>query len=141
MILIEKIKKLYYLKILKRKYYRKGKCLRCGACCRNIYVRHEKDVIKTQEEFETIKKNSDYKFYHQIEVIGQDDFGLIFECTKFDKEKKLCKDHKNRPQICRSYPREEIFMLGAQLQEDCGYSFEPIEKFSEVLDRVLKKNK
>ena len=58
---------------------------------------------------------------------------------KFDKEKKLCKDHKNRPPICRNYPSEEIFKMGAQLQSDCGYSFEPIEKFYEVFEKVNKK--
>ncbi len=139
MTLFEKIKKFYHQKILKRNYYRFGKCKQCGRCCANIYVRHGKDIIKEESEFENIKKTDDYSFYQHIEVIGKDDFGLIFECKKFDKEKKLCKDHKNRPPICRNYPSEEIFKMGAQLQSDCGYSFEPIEKFCEVFEKVNKK--
>ncbi|MBQ8635675.1 YkgJ family cysteine cluster protein, partial [bacterium] len=136
---LKKLKKFYYLKILKKRYFRCGKCLKCGCCCENIYVRHNGDVIKTQEEFENIKNNDSYSFYHHISVIGKDDFGLIFECNKFDKEKRICKDHKNRPSICRNYPSEEIFSFGAQLQDKCGFSFEPIEKFDEILSKISKK--
>ena len=139
MTLFSQIKKFYYSKILKRKYYRYGKCARCGACCRNIYVRHGKDVIKTIEEFEKIKKTDDYSFYQHIEAIDSDEFGLIFKCNKYDDVKRICKDHKNRPSICRNYPSEGIFSFGAQLQEDCGYRFEPIEKFCEVFEKVNKK--
>lgn len=137
--LFEKLKKFYHLKILKRHYYRLGKCRRCGCCCENIYVRHKNKIIKTKEEFEQIKKNDSYSFYQHISVIDKDDFGLIFECDRFDKEKRLCKDHKKRPSICKNYPSEEIFSFGAQLQEGCGYSFEPIEKFDEIFKKVLKK--
>ncbi|MBQ8475765.1 YkgJ family cysteine cluster protein [bacterium] len=139
MTLFEKIKKFYFLKILRKKYYRLGTCKRCGACCRNIYVRHKNNVIKTKEEFANIQKTQSYSFYHHIKVIGQDDFGLIFACERYDEDKKLCKKHKCRPSICRNYPSEEIFSFGAQLQPDCGYSFEPIEKFSEIFKKISKK--
>ena len=137
--LFEKIKKFYHLKILRRRYYRHGECIQCGACCRNIYVRHHNNVIKTEEEFEKIKDWESYSFYHHINVIGKDDFGLIFECQKYDKEKRICTDHRKRPSICRNYPSEQIFSFGAQLQEGCGYSFEPIEKFNEVFSKVNQK--
>ena len=136
--IFNKLKKLYYLKILKRKYYRIGKCAKCGACCENIYVRHNGKVIKTKEEFHKIKKTDSYSFYHHISIIGCDDFGLIFECNRFDKEKRICTNHKNRPSICRNYPSEEIFSFGAQLQEKCGYSFKPIEEFGEVFLKICK---
>lgn len=139
MTLFEKIKKFYHIKILKRRYYRHGKCAMCGACCENIYVRHKNDVIKTKEEFAQIQKTENYSFYHHIRVIGQDDFGLIFACNKYDKEKRRCTDHKKRPSICKNYPSEAIFSFGAQLQDKCGYSFEPIEKFSEIFKKVNKK--
>ena len=134
-----KIKKLYHKHILKRKYFRHGKCKMCGACCQNIYVRHSNKIIESQEEFDKIRECDDYSFYKHIEVVGKDDFGLIFSCNKFDKDKKLCTDHKNRPPICRNYPSEEIFSFGACLQDDCGYSFTPIESFEEVFNKVLKR--
>ena len=134
-----KIKKFYHLKILKRKYFRYGKCAKCGCCCENIYVRHGKKIIETQEEFEQIKQVDLYSFYQHISITGKDEFGLIFECNRFDKEKRICKNHKKRPPICINYPSEEIFMMGAQLKEGCGYRFEPIEKFDEVFKKVCSK--
>ena len=137
--IFNKIKKFYHLKILKRRYFRNGFCKKCGCCCENIYVRHKNNVIKTQEEFEEIKKTDSYSFYQHITPVNQDDFGLIFECDRFDKEKRLCKDHKKRPSICINYPSEEIFSFGARLQDCCGYSFEPIEKFEEIFKKISKK--
>lgn len=135
----QKLKKFYYLKILKKKYYKTGKCVRCGCCCENIYVRHEGKVIKEIAEFEQIKLKDPYSFYKHISVVGVDEFGLLFSCNKFDKEKRLCKDHKKRPSICRNYPSEEIFSFGAQLQQKCGFCFTPIESFEEIFNKVLKK--
>ncbi len=112
----DKIKKFFHIYILKRKYYRHGSCLKCGACCTNIYIRHKNKVIQTIEEFEEIKKCDPYSFYHQIDVIDKDDFGLIFSCTWFNKDKRICSNHKKRPSICRNYPSEQIFSFGAQLQ-------------------------
>lgn len=137
--IINKIKKFYHLRILKRKYFRYGKCRMCGCCCENIYVRHGNKIIKTNEQFEKIKQNDNYSFYKHITPINQDDFGLIFSCNKFDKEKRLCTDHENRPTICKNYPSEEIFKIGAQLKDSCGYYFEPIEKFKEIFKKILKK--
>lgn len=139
--IFEKIKKYYHLKVLKRKYYRLGKCVKCGCCCENIYVRHKGKVIQTQEEFEQIKKTDNYSFYKHITPINKDDFGLIFSCDKFDKEKRLCKDHKHRPSICKNYPSEEIFSFGAQLQDKCGFYFTPIVSFDEVMKKISKKTK
>lgn len=136
----EKLKRFYHLKILKKKYYRLGKCAQCGCCCENIYVRHHGRVIQDEAEFEKIKKSDNYSFYQHISVINKDDFGLIFSCDKFDKEKRLCTDHKNRPSICKNYPSEEIFSFGAQLQDKCGYSFEAIIPFCEVFEKVRKKS-
>lgn len=139
--LTEKLRKFYHLQILKRRYYRFGKCVCCGACCENIYVRHNSKIIQTIDEFENIKKTDNYSFYQHIKVIDKDELGLIFACEKFDKEKRLCKDHKNRPSICKKYPSEEIFKMGAQLCSKCGFSFSPIEKFDEVLKKVSKNPK
>lgn len=132
------LKKFIYKTILRRTYYRVGKCSMCGLCCQKIYVRH-KDVVKTEEEFEKLRIL--HPFYTYLEVIDKDDLGLVFSCTKFDKEKHVCTIHKKRPGICRRYPSEQIFPMGAELAENCGYKFVPIENFDEVFAKVKKKNK
>ena len=135
----EKLKRFYHLHILKKRYYRLGKCAQCGCCCENIYVRHQGAVIQTQEEFDNIKATDNYSFYKHISIVNKDDFGLVFSCDKFDKTRRLCTEHNNRPSICKNYPSEEIFSFGAQLQEKCGYSFIPIVSFEEVFNKIRRK--
>ena len=130
------LKKFFYQKILNRKYYREGKCNRCGGCCKDIYIRHKNSVIKSEEEFNEIKNSC--SFYKHITITGKDDFGLTFTCNNFDEEKKLCKTHFLRPKICRNYPSEQIFSFGAMLHKTCGFRFEPIESFKEVLEKAAR---
>lgn len=135
--LLHKLKRFYYLYILKRKYYRSGKCNCCGRCCEKIYVKHGKNILKDEETFNKLK-NLHY-FYNDLEVVGKDETGLIFRCNNLDPITKLCKNHKKRDRICRDYPQEEIFMMGANLSDGCGYKFTPIIPFSEVLEKLMKK--
>ena len=137
--MFENIKKFFYLKILHKKYYRIGSCKGCGRCCRQIYVKHAKGVIKEEADFERLKDL--HRFYKYLKVTGKDEIGLVFECSNLDGETNLCKIHKNRPGICRRYPQEEIFGMGGALAEDCGYKLVPIESFNEVFQQVAKKSK
>ncbi len=130
------IKKFFYKYILKRNYYRQGECKRCGDCCTKIYVNTRKKMITDVEEFEKLKKL--HPFYTYLEVIGEDENGLVFKCNNFDAEKRICKIHKLRPGICRRYPSEIIFKMGAVMSENCGYKFVPIESFKEVFDKLNK---
>ncbi len=131
-------KKFFNGKVLGRKYVRTGKCKACGRCCREIYVRHASDIIKSEEEFERLKGN--HFFYSYLKVTGKSETGLVFECTKLDKEKGVCTAYKQRALLCRQYPVEEIFMMGGEISENCGYKFIPIESFENVFNRVKKTN-
>jgi Fe-S-cluster containining protein len=135
----EKLKNFYNSTILQRKYIRKGSCKGCGRCCRRIYVRHARDVIKTEEEFEKLKTL--HYFYGYLKVLDKDETGLVFECSKLDKESGKCTAYNKRPVLCRQYPMEEIFMMGGSITENCGYSFEPIQKFEEILNKAKSKMK
>lgn len=130
------VKKFIYSKILRRKYYRKGNCLGCGKCCKKIYVQTSKHVIKDEKEFEKLKFL--HEFYTYLTVVGKDETGLVFSCSNLDEKTHLCKIHKKRPGICRRYPQEELFNMGGQLSEDCGYKMVPIIPFAEVLDKQMK---
>ena len=130
------LKKFFYKNILGRKYYRSGHCIGCGECCKQIYVRHVRNVVQTEEEFNKLKLL--HPFYTYLKVIGKDDIGLIFECQNLDNETNKCKIHKKRPGICRRYPVEQIFMMGGELGKNCGYKFTPIETFDEVFNNLKK---
>ncbi len=127
-------KKFFNGKVLGRKYVRTGKCKACGRCCREIYVRHASDIIKSEEEFERLKGN--HFFYSYLKVTGKSETGLVFECTKLDKEKGVCTAYKQRALLCRQYPVEEIFMMGGEISENCGFKFVPIESFEKVFNKV-----
>ena len=131
------IKKFIYKNILRKTYYRSGHCLGCGRCCKQIYVRHAKNVVQTEEEFKKLRLL--HPFYTYLNITGKDEIGLIFECTNLDEKTHKCKIHKKRPGICRRYPQEAIFMMGGELAENCGYKFTPIETFDEVFTRLNKK--
>ena len=131
------LKKIFYKYILRRKYYRYGKCNRCGDCCSKIYVNHKKDTIKTIEEFEKLKHF--HPFYTFLEVVDKDNNGLVFKCNKFDKEKHICTIHKFRPGICRRYPSEIILKMNGVMSEKCGFHFKPIDSFKDILKKQQKK--
>lgn len=131
------IKKFFYLKILKKKYYRIGSCKGCGKCCENIYVNHgKKGFIKSEEEFNRLKFF--HSFYRGLELIGSDEPGLLFKCKHLDPITRKCKIHFLRPPICRNYPMEEIFKMGGILAPECGYKLKPIESFDEILNKLSK---
>ncbi|MCD8378073.1 MAG: YkgJ family cysteine cluster protein [Candidatus Gastranaerophilales bacterium] len=136
--MFKKLKKFYYTKILGKKYYRTGQCKGCGRCCRQIYVKHAKGVIKDEKDFENLKYQ--HRFYTYLKVTGKDEIGLIFECQNLDSKTHLCKIHKTRPGICRRYPQEEIFGIGGALSENCGFSLIPVESFDEVFEKVKKQS-
>ena len=131
------LKKWFLSKILRRYYYRTGKCNACGKCCTQIYVKHYKHVIKDEKEFTKLQYL--HSFYSNLKVIGKDEIGLIFECQNLNKETNKCKIHKKRPAICRRYPQEELFSMGGTLSEDCGYKMEPIVPFNKVFEKISKK--
>ncbi len=137
--MLKKIKDFVYIKILRRKYYRRGTCLCCGKCCKKIYVKHIKGVIQSEEEFEELINL--HRFYTYLRVIDQDETGLVFSCSNLDEATNLCNIHDKRPGICRRYPQEEIFSFGGKISEDCGYQLIPIIPFSQILKKKMRKTK
>lgn len=135
--MFKNLKKFIYSKILRRRYYKAGRCLGCGKCCQKIYVQTSKHVIQDENEFEKLKLL--HRFYSYLTVVDKDEIGLVFCCSNLDKETNLCKIHKTRPGICRRYPQEELFKMGGDLSEDCGYKMLPIIPFAEVFENQLKK--
>lgn len=137
--MLKKIKKFVYSRILRKKYYREGKCLGCGKCCKKIYVQTSKHVIQDEKEFEKLKYL--HRFYTYLTVVDKDETGLVFSCSNLDEETNLCKIHKRRPGICQRYPQEELFTMGGILSDDCGYKMVPIIPFAEVLKKKMVNGK
>ena len=95
--MLEGLKKFFLSKVLRRHYYRTGKCKACGKCCTQIYVKHYKHVVQDEKEFEKLQYL--HRFYTYLKIIGKDDIGLIFECQNLDPETHKCKIHKSKKDI------------------------------------------
>ena len=94
-----------------------GKCLRCGKCCNYMY---SYDTY-SEKEFKIMQFL--FPKYKRFYIKGKDEFGnLIFACKLVTKE-GLCSDYKNRPAMCKNYPKKRINFPG-KLHEGCGYKVE-----------------
>ena len=126
--------KFFFQKILSSKYVRKGKCHRCGNCCRNILLFSDKDLpVVTEEQFENIKKWD--KHFNSFYISGRSETGaLLFTCKEIDDNNR-CKVYFFRGLGCRQYPKKNTKFLinGGKPLDGCGYYFEPNKKFESYL--------
>ena len=136
---IEDIKLDLSNKLFSSKYIIKGKCKRCGNCCRNILFSTQEGYIKDEKIFYKMQKK--YRYYKNFKISGivQDkkDFqngALTFECKFISKENK-CRIYFLRPLFCRDYPNinPELIHSGVTMLDGCGFYFDVNKKFSEYL--------
>lgn len=121
------------------KYVLKGKCKRCGACCRNILFTDKEGFVKSEESFLELQKK--HRYYRNFKISGsiqkKDDFrvgALTFECRHVTKDNK-CDIYCFRPYFCRVYPdiNPELIYNGVTMLKGCGYHFEIDKKFESYL--------
>lgn len=117
------------------KYIRKGKCLGCGNCCRNILLYVEEEPIRTEEQFEKVKEWE--KHYRNFYISGRSETGaLLFTCREIDDNNR-CRVYFFRGLGCRLYPRKDTKFLinGGKPLDGCGYYFEADKSFSSYLHK------
>ncbi len=73
-----------------------------------------------------------------FEYIGNNrrDKVLIFRCTHWDPDTKLCDSYSSRPGMCRDYPRNLIYTCDPVFLESCGYY--AVSKNAEKMREALK---
>ena len=115
---------------------RKGKCNRCGNCCRNIILSTaDNRPIMTEKQFESVKQFD--KFFNNFYISGKDSCGvLLFTCREID-ENNRCRVYPFRGIGCRLYPKPgaKFVTNGGELLDGCGYYFEPDKSFESFLKR------
>lgn len=129
----------FYNKIFSSKYVLKGKCKKCGACCRNILFSTKEGYIKDEKIFLEMQKK--YRYYRNFRIKGKikdkQDFqngALTFEC-KFISDKNKCRIYWIRPMFCRDYPNinPDLIYSGVKMLDNCGFYFDVNKKFDEYL--------
>lgn len=128
-----------YNKIFSSKYVLKGKCKKCGACCRNILFSTKEGYVKDKEVFLKLQKT--HRYYRNFKISGivenKQDFqngALTFECKFISKENK-CRIYWFRPLFCRDYPNinPDLIYDGVEMLDNCGFYFDVSKKFGEYL--------
>ncbi len=129
-----------YNKLFSSKYVIKGKCKKCGSCCRNILFSTKDGYIKDKKIFEQMQKK--HRYYRNFKISGlvenKKDFqngALTFEC-KYISSKNRCKIYLFRPMFCRDYPfiDSNLIYNGVEMLDNCGYYFDVNKKFKNYLD-------
>ena len=111
----------------------KGHCKACGECCRTIVFYVGDNVVKTEEQFECLKRWD--KKYRNFDVAGKSDDGaLYFKCKALSAEGK-CKSYFFRSLSCRLYPKFQtpFFTRGRGLKSECGYYISHSKNFDDFL--------
>lgn len=116
------------------KFVKRGKCLKCGNCCRNILLYSAENMpIKTEEQFKNAQRFDSHllNFY----ISGKSETGsLLFTCKELG-ENNQCKVYFLRGLGCRNYPKSNTKFLinGGKPLDGCGYYFEVSKKFNDYL--------
>lgn len=128
--------KFFIQKLQSSKYVRKGKCIGCGACCRNILLYASDDIpVVSEKQFEKIKEWD--KHFRNFYVSGKSETGaLLFTCRELD-ENNRCKVYFFRGIGCRQYPKKNTKFLikGGKPLDGCGYYFEADKDFKSYLKK------
>lgn len=120
-----------YLKLRRREIAVAGECEMCGRCCRKMNLYFGSRWIRSEAEFKRLMKKRPE--YERFEPAGRTVTGILnFRC-KMHGEDGLCADHENRPDFCRDYPPADLPLYGAGLDSTCGYRFEVVPSFKNVL--------
>ena len=126
--------KFFIQKLQSSKFVRKGKCLGCGACCRNILLYASDDIpVVSEKQFEKIKEWE--KHFRNFYISGKSETGaLLFTCRELD-ENNRCKVYFFRGIGCRQYPKKNTKFLinGGKPLDGCGYYFEADRDFKSYL--------
>jgi len=117
------------------KYYeRSGSCHQCGQCCTNIYLVHGEKTINSLPLFHELQEtNPDYASF--IPIDSDSEGSLIFRCQHLQDDNR-CGIYNSRPELCRLYPSEQGMLMGGKLAAGCGYHFELLKNFQEILKSV-----
>ena len=110
----------------------KGKCKLCGECCKTIVFYVGENPVKTNEQFNLLKKWD--KKYNSFVINGTaPDGALYFKCRALGEDNK-CKMYFFRSLACRMYPKHQssFFKRGDGIKQNCGYYIEN-KKFEEFL--------
>lgn len=134
----------------------RGKCNRCGMCCRAIVVaqpeedwlcnptRDGSDAAFMFENWTPIHRDTAFKINPNLPAWAKDKRAevLFFSCLRYDEDTKSCTVQGEKPQVCSEYPwyggkprPDEGFY-----SSDCGYRIDALRmKLVEIVESMAVK--
>jgi uncharacterized protein len=111
-----------------------GNCRQCGTCCRNLLLVDGEKIIRSEEQFETLKARHP-ELYRYFRVKSRNASGdLIFQCSQLTGDNRCALyGSRERPFFCASYPSRAMFEREGGLFKGCGYNTRPAIPFEEIL--------
>lgn len=109
--------------IIRTKYMLEGNCLKCGQCCRQIYLKATRAQVTSPLFAKLSVRWIEWLFDFKLKWVDFEDNYFVFEC-KNQRPDGTCGNYSWRPNVCRNYPlisyfKEPSFITG------CGYSARP----------------
>lgn len=109
--------------LFKTRYVLEGKCLKCGQCCKQIYLKATPAQTNSPLFAKVSVRWIEWLFDFKLKWIDFQDNYFVFECKNLTKDGK-CGNYPWRPNVCRNFPlvdyfNEPVFLPG------CGYSARP----------------
>ncbi len=105
-----------------------------GRCCRNLILVDRGHAVGSMRRFRRLlRKKPAYTMFVPNEEPGEEGW-MRFHCTNLGDDNR-CTIYPTRPEICRGYPKAEMFERGGSLLAGCGYRLvrEPREPFDRIL--------
>jgi len=100
-------------------YFRIGRCLRCGACCRDVVLTYHGNKISGEEEFARLVEEEPVYGIFRLKMISEKGI-YIFQCSRLGEDNR-CTAYHDRPGVCSDYPDPDLLRCGTDVIEECGY--------------------
>lgn len=114
-----------------------GACIGCGKCCSKINLEAHGRWLRSEQRFhEIVKSNGEFE---KFQIIGHDPQGFLqFRCSWLT-EFNTCRDHDNRPALCREFPDKNLVLCGGKLPQGCGYAIDVVVPFKKILQQEVER--
>lgn len=109
--------------VIRPRYRLSGGCLKCGQCCRAIYLKATRGQIASPLFCKIAVGWIEWLFDFKLKQIDREDHYFIFECRHL-KENGSCGNYFWRPSVCRNFPLVDYFKAPVFLP-GCGFTSEP----------------
>lgn len=132
---------MYYfmLKIKGKTIVISGRCKGCGSCCTSLSLESKVGWLRYEQDFRDIVTL--FPQYNRFEITGLDPSGfLLFRCT-WCTPQGTCLYYDKRLPLCKKFPEKTLPFAGGTLPVSCGYSFDVVTPFENILKKEIKRKK